>query len=429
MKIAVVSLGCAKNLVDTEVLLGKFKSSGVEITQDPKEADLILINTCGFIEEAKRESIEAILDATETGKRVLVMGCLVERYEKELKKEIPEVEAFFGTESWEEVLKHLGLSSKYSETHRLLTTPRSYAYVKISEGCNRLCSFCAIPKIRGRQRSRPVEDIVEEVKRLSDLGVKEAVLISQDTTHYGKDLYGEVKLVQLLEELEKIEGIEWIRLLYLYPSEVTDDLLDFVASSEKVLPYFDIPLQHVSERVLRSMRRGYGERFARSIVEKILTKVPNAVLRTTFIVGYPEEEEEDFKKLLEFVEEGHFFWVGVFTYSREEGTRAWDLGDPVPEGEKLERKEAVLEVQKEITKKKNGSFVGKKLKVLVDGFSEEFPTVPKGRAYIHAPEVDGCVYLDNELGNIKPGDIVEAEITQASDYDLGGKVLSHATPS
>ena len=417
-----ISLGCAKNLVDTEVLLAGLKGSGVELTPDPESADLVIVNTCGFIEDAKRESVETILDLVEEGKRVLVMGCLVERYREDLKKEIPEVEAFFGTESWGDILKHLGLEPKYSP-FRILTTPRSYAYVKISEGCNRLCSFCAIPRIRGRHRSRPIEEIVEEVRRIADLGVKEINIVSQDTTYYGRDLYGESKLVDLLKELEKVEGIEWIRLLYLYPTEVSDSLLDFIAGSEKVLPYLDIPVQHVSTDVLKSMRRGYDEKFVRNMVERIRNRIPNAVLRTTLIVGYPTEREEDFKGLIRFLEEGHFYWVGVFTYSREEETHAWDLGDPVPDEVKEERRELLLSVQKKITAQKNRSMVGKRLKVLIDGFSEEFITVPKGRAYIHAPEVDGSVYLDNESGDLKPGDLLEVEITQASDYDLGGKVL------
>ncbi len=423
MKAFVVSLGCAKNLVDTEVLLAHLKGAGLEITPDLDSADLIIVNTCGFIEEAKRESVETLLEMAETGKRVIALGCLVERYKEELERELPEIEAFFGTESWGEVLKHLGLKPRYSPVHRVLTTPKSYAYIKIAEGCNRSCSFCAIPKIRGRHRSRPIEEIVEEARRIADSGVKEINIISQDTTYYGKDLYGEFRLVDLLRELERVEGIEWIRLLYLYPTEVSEDLIRFVADSGKVLPYFDIPLQHVSTKVLKSMRRGYGERFVKDMVERVRKHIPDAVLRTTFIVGYPTEEEEDFEKLLGFVEEGHFHWVGVFTYSREEKTAAWNLGDPIPQEVKEERRKALMEVQRRITKSKNEAMIGKRVKVLIDGFSEEFTTVPKGRAYIHAPEVDGNVYIDNELGSLREGDMVEVEITQASDYDLGGRVV------
>ncbi|MEJ7555254.1 MAG: 30S ribosomal protein S12 methylthiotransferase RimO, partial [Aquificaceae bacterium] len=287
MKVGVISLGCAKNLVDTEVLLGKLKEGGAKLVNDPKKADVIVINTCGFIEPAKREAIETILEFVED-KKVIVMGCLVQRYKEELQKEIPEVLAYFGTESWDSVVEFLGLEKK-EKTQRVLTTPKSYAYLKIAEGCNRLCSFCAIPLIRGKHRSRPIEEILEEARYLASQGVKELCIVSQDTTYYGRDLYGKGYLIKLLSELERVEGIRWIRLLYLYPTEIEDDLLDYMQSSEKVLPYFDMPLQHISSKVLRSMRRGYEEGFVRGLIEKVRTKLPQAVLRTTFIVGYPTE--------------------------------------------------------------------------------------------------------------------------------------------
>ena len=422
MKIALISLGCAKNLVDSEVLLGKLKDGGAEFTDDLEEADCVIVNTCGFIEDAKRESIEAILDATEKAKRVIVMGCLVERYKDVLEKEIPEVERFFPTQSWDEIADYLGLKGKNGAL-RVLTTPKSFAYLKIAEGCNRLCSFCAIPRIRGRHVSKPIEEVIKEAKYLAEAGVKELCVVSQDTSYYGRDLYRTNKLIDLLKELERIEGIEWIRLLYLYPTEVSEDLLLFVRDSEKVVPYFDIPLQHVADKVLASMRRGYNERFVRDLVEKIYKTVPDAVLRTTFIVGYPEEGEKEFKKLMNFVEEGHFWWAGVFTYSREEGTHAYPLGDPVSEEEKEERKGLLMEAQTAVTSRKNRSLIGKKLKVLVDGYSEEFSFVPVGRAYLHAPEVDGLVYIETEDRTLSPGDVVEVEINQATDYDLGGKLL------
>ncbi len=425
MKVGLVSLGCSKNLVDSEVLLGKLKSAGAVITPDPQEAECIIINTCGFIEDAKRESIDTILEFVDTGKRVLVMGCLVERYRRELEREIPEVEAYFGTQSWDEILKHLKLKPRYSSSHRLLTTPTAYAYLKIAEGCNRLCSFCAIPRIRGKHTSRPIEDIVSEAKDLASQGVKEINVISQDTTYYGKDIYRRFKLIDLLRELEKVEGIEWIRLLYLYPTEVSEDLIDYIRDSQKVVPYFDIPLQHISSPVLKSMRRGYDERFVRNLIEKIRAKVPNAVLRTTFIVGYPAEGKEDFDKLREFLSEGHFHWVGVFTYSSEEDTHAFHLGDPVPREEKEARREELMSIQREITARKNESLIGKKLRVLVEGYSEEFSFVPRARAYLHAPEVDGVIYVETEERVLNPGELVEVEITQAADYDLGGRTLEH----
>jgi len=416
MKVGLVSLGCAKNLVDSEVLLGKLKAGGVSLTSDPEEADLVIVNTCGFIEDAKLESIETILEFTEKGKRVIVVGCLAQRYRELIKKEIPEVEAVFGTESWEEVLRHLKLPSK--ETERLLTT-RTYAYLKIAEGCNRLCSFCAIPSIRGRHRSKPLKELLKEARYLAQRGVKELCVVSQDTTYYGRDLKGE-SLVKLLTELEKIEGIKWIRLLYLYPTEVGDELISFVKDSEKVVPYFDLPLQHVSDSLLRSMRRGYDGKFARKLVEKILKEVPGAVIRSAFIVGYPGEGEKEFKELLSFVEEGYFHWLGVFTYSPEEGTPAFSLGDPVPKEVKEERKEVLLSAQQPVTFEKNKAFLGKELEVLVEGYDEELGFVPVGRAYLHAPEVDGLVYLESEKP-LKKGEIVKATITQAAHYDLAGR--------
>ncbi len=420
MKIGLVSLGCSKNLVDSEILLGKLKGAGAQITPNPEEADVIIINTCGFIEPAKLESIETILEFAEKGKEVIVMGCLVERYKEELKREIPEVKAYFGTESWNEILEYLNLKEK-GKSFRLLTT-RSYAYLKIAEGCNRLCSFCSIPSIRGRHRSRRIEEVVEEAKKLAQEGVKELCIVSQDTTYYGKDLYREYKLIELLKELEKIEGIKWIRLLYLYPTEVKDALLDFISDSEKVVPYFDIPVQHISDKVLRDMRRGYDGKFVRSLIERIKKKIPQAVIRTSLIVGFPTEEEKDFRELLSFVEEGHFHWLGVFTYSHEEGTYAYSLGDKVPKEVKEERMEEILKVQREITRKKNEELLGKEFDVIVDGYDEEFSFVPKGRAYFQAPEVDGVIYLET-LEEVKPGEVVRVKINQFSDYDLGGEVL------
>jgi len=420
MKIGLVSLGCSKNLVDSEILLGKLKGAGAQITPNPEEADVIIINTCGFIEPAKLESIETILEFAEKGKEVIVMGCLVERYKEELKREIPEVKAYFGTESWNEILEYLNLKEK-GKSFRLLTT-RSYAYLKIAEGCNRLCSFCSIPSIRGRHRSRRIEEVVEEAKKLAQDGVKELCIVSQDTTYYGKDLYREYKLIELLKELEKIEGIKWIRLLYLYPTEVKDELLDFISDSEKVVPYFDIPVQHISDKVLRDMRRGYDGKFVRSLIERIKKKIPQAVIRTSLIVGFPTEEEKDFRELLSFVEEGHFHWLGVFTYSHEEGTYAYSLGDKVPKEVKEERMEEILKVQREITRKKNEELLGREFDVIVDGYDEEFSFVPKGRAYFQAPEVDGVIYLET-LEEVKPGEVVKVKINQFSDYDLGGEVL------
>jgi len=423
MKVGLISLGCAKNLVDSEVLLAKLRSAGAEIVSDLEEADLVLINTCGFIEDAKVESIDTILEVAGEGKRVIVMGCLVERYRRELEEELPEVEAFFGTQSWDAILNYLGLSTFGKAPLRELTTPRSYAYLKIAEGCDRLCSFCTIPSIRGKHRSRPMESVLAEVEELARQGIKEINIVSQDTAYYGKDLYGEFKLLDLLHKIERVEGIEWVRLLYLYPTRVKEDLISYIKDSRKVLPYFDIPVQHVSTKVLKSMRRGYTESFVRGLVEKIKKEIPGAVLRTTLIVGYPTESAEDFKKLREFVEEGHFHWLGVFTYSPEEGTHAFPLGDPVPQEEKERRKEELMSVQARVTAEKNAALVGKEIEVLVDGCSEEFSFVPKGRGYMHAPDVDGSVYIETTERALKVGEMIRVRINQATDYDLGGVLL------
>ncbi len=408
--------------MDSEILLGKLKSAGVSLTPNPDEADVVIINTCGFIEPAKLESIETILEMTEKGKSVLVMGCLAERYKEEIKREIPEVKAVFGTESWNEILKYLGLKEG-QKSKRIITTPRSYAYLKIAEGCNRLCSFCSIPKIRGRHRSKTLEELLKEARELAEEGVRELCIVSQDTSYYGKDLYGEFKLIPLLRELEKIEGIKWIRLLYLYPTEVTDELIAYIRDSEKVLPYFDIPVQHISDRILKDMRRGYSKEYVLKLVEKIKKHIPNAVLRTSLIVGFPTEREEDFKELTDFVKEGFFHWLGVFTYSHEEGTHAYQLGDRVPEKVKEERREILLSLQREITKRKNEEFVGKELEVLVDGYDEEFSFVPVGRTFFQAPEVDGVTYIETER-ELKPGDMLKLIISQVSDYDIAGREKS-----
>ncbi len=415
LRIGVISLGCSKNLVDTEVLLGKLKSAGAKLVDDPRKANTIIINTCGFINPAKEEAIDYILEYAEN-KKVIVMGCLVERYKEELKKEIPEVQAYFGTESWDQILEFLGLRN-VEKVQRLLTTPMSYAYLKISEGCNRLCSFCAIPSIRGKYRSRTLEDLVEEAKWIADSGVKELCLVSQDTTYYGRDLYGKHALLKLLEKLEGIEGIEWIRLLYLYPTDINDGLIDYIKNSSKVLPYFDVPLQHISDKVLRSMRRGYGKDFVEDLVERVFSKIPNAVLRTSFIVGYPEEDAKDFEELVKFVQKGYFHWVGVFSYSQEDGTFAEPLGDPIPEGEKERRKELIYQVQSEVIEEKHTELLGKNFKMLVDGYDEEVGIVPVGRLWFQAPEVDGLCYLEAERV-VKEGEMLRVVVKDYREQDL-----------
>jgi len=415
LKLGIISLGCSKNLVDTEVLLGKLKSAGVGFVDDPKKADTIIINTCGFINPAKEEAIDYILEYAEN-KKVIVMGCLVERYKQELAKEIPEVEAYFGTESWDEILEFLGLEKK-ENTRRILTTPKSYAYMKISEGCNRLCSFCTIPMIRGRYRSRALEDLVDEAQWIAEQGIKELCLISQDTTYYGRDLQKKDALLRLLEKLEEVEGIEWIRMLYLYPTDVSDTLIEYISNSKKVLPYFDIPIQHISDRVLKSMKRGYGRDFVEKLIDKILSRIPSAVIRTSLIVGYPEESLEDFEELLKFVEKGYFHWVGVFDYSSEEGTFAEHLGDPISPKEKERRKQLLYQVQMEVIRKKHRNLLGKTFQLLVDGYDEDLGIVPVGRLWFQAPEVDGVCYLETEK-EVKEGDMIKVVIKDFKDMDL-----------
>lgn len=416
MRVAVISLGCAKNLVDTEVLLGKLVKGGAKLVNDPSKADVIIVNTCGFIQQAKEEAIDTILDWADGKRKVVVMGCLVERYREEMKKEFPEVSAFFGTESWDQIIQYLGLKEVKS-SERVLTTPPSYAYLKVAEGCNRTCSFCAIPLIRGRHRSKPLEDLLEEARNLAERGVKELCIVSQDTGYYGKDLYHRKALVQLLKKLEELEGIEWIRLLYLYPTDIDEELLSYLKDSGKVLPYLDIPLQHVSDRVLKSMRRGYSGSFVRRLLDEVMKNLDNVVLRTTFLVGYPEEREEDFRELLRFVEEGYFHWVGVFTYSHEENTPAYPLGDPIPQDEKELRRDAIMKAQQEITFRKNAQLVGREMDLLVDGYDEELGIVPVGRVYLQAPEVDGICYVEADRP-ISPGEKLKVKVTEAVGYDL-----------
>lgn len=419
MKVRLISLGCPKNLVDSELLLGSLKMSGIELTESTPEADIIIINTCGFIEPAKRESIETILDAVSTGKRVIVVGCLVERYREELIKELPEVEAFFPTNTERRVLKYLGLNGTY-RSFRLLTTPQSYAYLKISEGCNRLCSFCAIPSIRGRHRSRSIGDILQEAEYLAERGVKEIVMVSQDTTYYGKDLGLRNGILQLLSKLEKIEGVKWIRLLYLYPTEISGDLIEFIGESDKVVPYFDIPFQHISDRVLESMRRGYKGKFVRDVIERIRNRIPQAVLRSTFIVGYPCETNEDFEELRNFIEEGHFHWAGFFEYSQEDGTHAYGLGDPLSQEIKRERINILSEIQERVMDAHNREIRGKR-EVLVDGVESGMVV---GRIWEQSPEIDGITVIEGKMLKYRPGDTVKVRIYDSAGPDLISRIDS-----
>ncbi len=423
-KVAVISLGCPKNLVDTEKMVGFLKATGDVIFVDNlKDADVIIVNTCGFIQPAKEESIDEILNAIEEKKenpekKVVVAGCLYQRYKEELRKELPEVDVFIGVNEIEKSVKKI-LNQKIAVQKpyllREILTPPHIAYLKISEGCSNACTYCAIPLIRGKLKSRPIEEAVEEAKRLADKGVKELYVIAQDTTAYLYDKGEREGLVKLLEKLEKIDGIEWIRLMYTYPSHISDSLIDFVANSEKVLKYFDVPLQHINNKVLASMGRKYTRKYAEELIDKLRKRIPGITLRTTFIIGFPAEGEREFEELHSFIKEVEFDWAGFFKYSREEGTAAYKLGD-LPEEVKESRLNLIEETQYSIYEKKHLQLIGKKFSLIVDTRSEEMPGFVEARSYRNAYEIDGIVYLK---GNFNPGEIVKAEITGlASNVDL-----------
>jgi len=426
-KVNIITLGCSKNTVDSERLMNQLKLNKINLTDDPEEAETVIINTCGFIEAAKQESIDTILKAVklkEQGKlkKVIVAGCLSERYKTELEKEIPEVDIFFGTEKYEEIVKEFGGELKYELLgERVLSSPSHTAYLKISEGCDHPCSFCAITLMRGKHHSIPLEDLIKEAEFLAKSGAKEIVLIAQDTTDYGKDLYDKPSLALLLNKLSEIEGIEWIRLMYAYPSNFPDDVVNVIASNPKVCKYLDIPLQHISDDVLRSMRRGVTSGRTRNLIKKLRERIQDLTIRTTFIVGYPNESEKDFNELCKFVEEVEFDRIGVFTFSVEENTSSFILGDPVAEEEKERRRGVLMNMQKEISLKKNASFVGKKLKVLAESVEGDFYIA---RSYRDAPEVDGEILIPIKNKKIKIGKFYTAEITGYEEYDLYGKVVS-----
>ena len=430
MKIAVVSLGCPKNLVDTELILGKMKAGDVEIVSDFEDADMIMINTCGFIDPAKEESIETILKAAEykeKGKKLIVTGCLVERYKEQLKKEIPEVDLFIDLKEEFSIPEKLGIKTPQNfdlYKNRLISTPSHTAYLKISEGCDHTCSFCAIPQIRGKHRSRSIQSIIEEAKVLAERGVKELNIVSQDTGFYGIDLYGEPKLWHLLEALEKIEEIKWIRLYYLYPTTVNEDFFKRMADSQKVVNYFEMPIQHSEDKILKDMMRGYRKSRIYKILEWKEKYIPDAAVRSSVIVGFPTETEKEFNSLVDFISEVKFDWLGVFSYSHEEGTPAFEkFEDAVSEEEKIRRKNEINKIQEEITEEKNRQMIGKEFEVLIDGFSEEWETLPVGRTYRSAFEIDGITYIETEEP-LTVGSFAKVKIKDAADFvDTVGELL------
>jgi len=424
-KINLISLGCSKNTVDSERILRQLDINNFAIVDSVEQSDVVIINTCGFIEAAKEESINTILEAVEAKKngiikKIIVAGCLSERYLSELKSEIPEVDNFFGTEDYRGIIENLGGNFKYELLgERKITTPSHFAYLKISEGCDNPCSFCAIPLIRGKYRSKSIDDLFAEATFLSEKGVKELIIIGQDTTEYGIDLYGKRNLHELLAKLSEIPKIEWIRLLYAYPSHFPEETIREIANNPKILKYIDIPLQHISENVLKSMRRGISSNRQKELILKLKNEIPNLTLRTTFIVGYPNETEQDFNELCDFLKEIEFDRVGVFTYSHEENTAAFNLEDAIPEEVKQERESILMEIQREISNKKNSNLVGKVIPVIVDDIEGKYFVA---RSKMDAPEVDGNVLIEAKNKYLKVGNIYEVEIIDFEDYDLFAKL-------
>ncbi len=426
-KVSVITLGCSKNTVDSERLMKQIQLNKIDLTNNPDNAETVIINTCGFIEAAKEESINTILEAValkKNGKlkKVIVAGCLSERYKDDLLKEIPEVDVYFGTENYEGIIKELGGDLKRELLgERLLTTPSHTAYLKISEGCDHPCSFCAIPLMRGLHKSKPLDELIREAEFLAANNTKELVLIAQDTTDYGKDLEDKSNISQLIRRLSEIKGIEWIRLMYAYPSKFPDSLIEEIKTNPKVCKYVDIPLQHISDDVLKSMRRGVTSERTRKLLQKLRDEIPDITIRTTFIVGYPNESEKDFEELCNFVREIKFDRIGTFTFSVEEHTSSFILGDPVSEEEKERRKNVLMEIQKEISLQKNESFIGKKLKVLIDSVEGEFFI---GRSYRDAPEVDGEILISTKNNELNVGEFYDILINDFDEYDLYGNAIN-----
>ena len=424
-KLNLISLGCAKNLVDSEILLGGLGKTNVSITENIEEAETIVVNTCGFLDIAREESVDTILQAAElkkTGalKELVVMGCLSERYPEELKKEIPEVDRIFGSNDHQQIVSFL-TGKDYAKDDplffRSLMTPNHYAYLKIAEGCDNACSFCSIPLMRGLQKSRSIPAIMGEAERLVSNGTKELLVIAQDSTSFGYDLPGKVYLSDLLRELNTIDALEWIRVHYAHPAHLSQKIIEALAESEKVCRYLDMPIQHAADSVLKSMKRGLGQDGIRNRITRLREAIPEIALRTTLIVGYPGETEDDFESLSDFVREMEFDRLGVFTYSEEEGTTAEVLDDNIPREVKDYRKNQILEIQHDISLDKNEAFVGKTLKVLVDEVGEK---VSIGRTEYDSPEIDNIVHVK---GNAEKGTFVNVKIEEVNEYELIGHVV------
>ena len=442
IKIGFVSLGCSKNLVDTEVMLAKLVSAGYEITPEDIEADVIIVNTCAFIESAKNEAIENILDVAwlkehRLLRAIIVTGCLAERYRTQIFDEIPEVDAVIGvgsldhiTEAVEAVLK----GEKYSffgdkntaalGGERIVTTPEYTAYLKVAEGCDNRCTYCAIPLIRGGFRSRPIEDLVKEAKELESIGVKELNLIAQDTTRYGLDLYGEYRLPELIRAICEATAIPWIRILYCYPDKITEELIAEVKNNDRIVKYIDLPIQHISDRMLSAMNRHGDSAMIKAVVERLRREIPDICIRTTVIVGFPGETEEDFNELCEYIAQTEFDRLGAFTYSREEDTPAYDFENQIDEQTKQDRYDIIMREQLHIAERKNQALVGKRMTVLCEAY-DSVAEIYYGRSAYDAPDIDTKVYFRNALGKkrIAPGAFVEVDIEEAVDYDLIGRAV------
>ena len=437
-KVGFISLGCCKNLVDTEVMLYNLHAAGFEITPDEEEAEIIVINTCGFIERAKGEAIDNILDAAELKKygkcrHIIATGCLVERYREEVMRELPEVDALVGIGSLSDIAeacKAIMRGEKYTsfkdkETaplggDRIITTEPHTAYLKVSEGCDNLCTYCAIPLIRGRHRSRTIEDIVKEAKDLERMGVKEVNLIAQDTTRYGLDIYGEYSLARLVRAITEQTSIPWIRLLYCYPDKITDELIHELKTNGRLVKYMDIPVQHISDSVLKRMNRHGGKDLILEAIKRLRDEVPDIVLRTTAMVGFPGETDEDFTELCEFVKDVKFERFGAFTFSPEEGTLAAEMDDQIDEQLKQDRYDILMQTQLTVSEEHNAESIGKTLTVLCDGY-DRIAEIYYGRSYADAPDVDGKVYFKSTMP-VNSGEFVSVKITEALDYDLIGEL-------
>jgi len=444
VKVGMISLGCAKNLVDGEMMLGHLQQSGVEITADASQADIVVVNTCGFITDAKRESIDSILEVVEAKKRgevrrLVVSGCMAQAYAEDLRREIPEIDAFIGLDELEQITQavrgelavHIpdqrGALKVYDHhSPRIVSTP-GFAYLKVAEGCDNPCSFCHIPAMRGSFRSRSIDDLVAEAGNLEVQGIQELVLIAQDTTRYGEDLGLENGLRHLIEELLSRTSIPWIRFLYAYPATLDEGIFDLMAREDRFVSYLDIPLQHASRKVLKAMRRGGDAERYRSMIERARGIVPGLTIRTTFIVGFPGETEKEFSDLVDFVNEIRFDHVGAFTYSWQEENPGADLGDPVDEEEKSRRREAVLEAQQRITLEKNRGLVGSTLPALVSGPLAEMEILLEGRLRSQAPEIDGRLIIND--GTAAAGSLVDVEITEAHHYDVVGRIIQVVRPA